>query len=308
MSEDRDILREVWEGRVPVCVYLAEEEVLTTANGIPEPWYLMTPRITYFPLLLEKVQRYFLKFIDPAAAGEMWLESEGQPLKWHIPVGVLFDLFAPKDNLPWKLTAHFRDFPERDLLRCPSRDAVEAHFMSSVKEADALKHKAQVINNMQKRDHKQLWNGLATDKFDQFWLINRKLMERPTTGTGGGGPAVADNFRYIPHRMYRLDGSYAQKLIRPSRPAADGGADVPTTLADLLELHCSTGQPLPAMAAADRPEDEAAAASSGTVAARASSMRPRVLVHGIEVPSETPLVWMSEFLSHPDNFLHIVPT
>lgn len=32
--------------------------------------------------------------------------------------------------------------------------------MSSIKEADALKHKSQVINDMQKKDHKQLWMGL----------------------------------------------------------------------------------------------------------------------------------------------------
>lgn len=32
--------------------------------------------------------------------------------------------------------------------------------MSCIKEADALKHKSQVINDMQKKDHKQLWMGL----------------------------------------------------------------------------------------------------------------------------------------------------
>ena len=32
--------------------------------------------------------------------------------------------------------------------------------MSSIKEADALKHKSQVVNDMQKKDHKQLWMGL----------------------------------------------------------------------------------------------------------------------------------------------------
>ena len=32
--------------------------------------------------------------------------------------------------------------------------------MSMVKEADALKHRGQVINSMQKKDHRQLWMGL----------------------------------------------------------------------------------------------------------------------------------------------------
>lgn len=54
----------------------------------------------------------------------------------------------------------YQNFPDRDLLHCPSSSVVEAHFMSCIKEADALKHKGQVINDMQKKDHKQLWMGL----------------------------------------------------------------------------------------------------------------------------------------------------
>lgn len=42
---------------------------------------------------------------------------------------------------------------------------IEAHFMASIKEADALKHKSQVINEMQKKDHKQLWMGLQNGKY-----------------------------------------------------------------------------------------------------------------------------------------------
>lgn len=40
------------------------------------------------------------------------------------------------------------------------REVVESHFMSSIKEADVLKHRGQVISGMQKKDHNQLWLGL----------------------------------------------------------------------------------------------------------------------------------------------------
>lgn len=53
-----------------------------------------------------------------------------------------------------------QNFPDHDLLHCLSNSIVEAHFMSCIKEADALKHKSQVVNDMQKKDHKQLWMGL----------------------------------------------------------------------------------------------------------------------------------------------------
>ena len=31
----------------------------------------------------------------------------------------------------------------------------------------------------------------------------------------------------------------------------------------------------------------------------------RLIIQGIEPPLETPLQWLSEHLSHPDNFLHV---
>lgn len=36
--------------------------------------------------------------------------------------------------------------------------------MSCVKEADVLKHRSQVVSNMQKKDHNQLWLGLQNGK------------------------------------------------------------------------------------------------------------------------------------------------
>lgn len=161
-------------------------------------------------------------------------------------------------------------FPEKDLLHCPSKDAIEAHFMSCVKEADALKHKSQIINEMQKKDHKQLWMGLHNDRFDQFWAINRKLMEYPAEENG---------FRYIPFRIYQTttERPFIQKLFRPV--AIDGQLH---TLGDLLKEVCPS---------AVAPED--------------GEKKNQVMIHGIEPMLETPLQWLSEHLSYPDNFLHI---
>lgn len=65
--------------------------------------------------------------------------------------------------------------------------------MSCLKEADVLKHRGQVVSRMQKKDHNQLWLGLVNDKFDQFWSVNRRLME----------PISEDGFKYIPIRCYK---------------------------------------------------------------------------------------------------------
>lgn len=44
------------------------------------------------------------------------------------------------------------------------RDAVESNFMSSMKEADMLKHRSQVFSTMQRYQHNQLWTGLVNGK------------------------------------------------------------------------------------------------------------------------------------------------
>lgn len=58
-----------------------------------------------------------------------------------------------------------------------------------------------------KSRHRKLFNVLLpfSDKFDQFWAVNRKLME---------ASGDQDHFKYIPFRCY-VDDGYKQKLIKP---------------------------------------------------------------------------------------------
>ncbi|KAK3097153.1 hypothetical protein FSP39_006880 [Pinctada imbricata] len=263
MAEDREIMRELWDGRVPVTFTLAEEEI---DSEQPDPVYLMVPRITYFPLVTEKITKHFTKYISEENQGEVWLEFEGQPLKWHYPVGVLYDLYNSDSSLPWRISVHFQEFPEDELLHCGSKDVVESHFISTIKEADSLKHRGQVINGMQKKDHKQLWNGLIHDRFEQFWSVNKKLME--SSGD--------DMFKYIPFRIYMVDKHYVQSLFRPM---TDEGQHY--TLKDLLKAS------VPEFFNSD------------------DIFTMHAVIHGVEPPLHTPILWLSEHFSFPDNFLHI---
>lgn len=43
----------------------------------------MVPRQTYFPLILDKVQRHFSDYISTSNKNnELWLDYNGTPLKW----------------------------------------------------------------------------------------------------------------------------------------------------------------------------------------------------------------------------------
>jgi len=222
-TEDREVLREVWEGRIPAVFRLAEEDC--SKMEPPDVAYLMLPRLSYLPIATDKVRKHFVKFVsEELADSEMWFSSGGIPLKWHRPIGVLYDLSnQTKAGSPWDITVHFTNFPHNQLIPCASREVVESHFMSCIKEADQLKHAGRVVSTMQKKDHNQLWLGLQNDKFDQFWTINRRLMETPSGD---------DNFKHIPVRFYlKEDQSVVQRLVKP---VCDDGREV-ATLGQLVQ-------------------------------------------------------------------------
>nr|XP_022904887.1 autophagy protein 5 [Onthophagus taurus] len=260
MANDREVLREIWEGKLPVCFTLNPDEVRDLQQ--PDPFYVLVPRLSYFSLVTDKVKKHLIRFVNEESQDQdMWLEYDGQPIKWHFPIGVLFDLLMGDDvQLPWNIIVHFEKFPENKIFRFNNKEAIEAFFMACVKEADNLKHRGVVINGMQKKDHNQLWLGLQNDKFDQFWAVNRKLMD---------ASSEQDSFKHIPFKFY-IDDGYRQKLVKPT--TEDGQR---RTLQDLLEEVFPNKKDL------------------------------RVRTHGVLPPLSTPLQWMSEHLSYPDNFLHL---
>jgi len=264
MADDREVLREVWDGRIPAVFTLSSSEVETLTA--PEPYFLLLPRHSYLPLVTDKVKKHLAKHVSAELTDSpVWFEHAGAALRWHLPIGVLYDqavVANPEVRPPWAITIHFDKYPKDEILFCQSRETVETHFMSCVKEADQVKHGGKVMSAMQKRDHNQLWQGLQNDKFDQFWSINRRLMELLPG---------EKSYRHIPLRIYEGDAPVQRGLVRALEE------ERLRTLGDLLlELF---------------PERDLDKVST--------------LIQGIEPPRDTPLQWLSEHLSYPDNYLHV---
>jgi autophagy-related protein 5 len=116
---------------------------------------------------------------------EAWLSFEGVPLKWHYPLGLLYDLFSGAEPvgfdqqrredpttsqitveaasgsspLPWKLMVHFTEYPGDQLIQMDADGrAILDSYINSVKEADFIRNgSARTVMSMSKEDSDNLW-------------------------------------------------------------------------------------------------------------------------------------------------------
>ncbi|KAF9153642.1 autophagy protein 5 [Actinomortierella ambigua] len=221
-----------------------------------------------------------LHFIGDDA--EVWYDYEGTPLKWHYPIGLLYDLHgiqassnkpgARETLLPWKVTVHFQNFPADRLIKSQAVDICQDYFMSMIKEADFLRNgSTKKVMNMSKADQTQLWDGLWSNNYDRFWEMNKKLVTND-----GASP------RHLPMRIYLPEN--CPVIQEPVSPVDENDRSrslrqvLNVALPDLFPLDQDPSTPPPATA----------------------------MVHGVTPSLDTGAVWASQNMSYPDNFLHIV--
>ncbi|KAI9351909.1 putative autophagy protein [Pilaira anomala] len=272
---DSEISKNIWNGKIPIKITLDPTE--TDIYGIDrtlDPIYLEVPRCSYLPLITKQIQNTLtglgMKIPEEDFSSVWYQDSNRQPLKWHYPIGLLFDLYSNLDSLPWSLTLCFKDLPTDILLLKPTPETMQDMFMSMVKEADFLRHgTTKKVMNLSKRDQSQLWQSLASDRYDDFWTVNRQLVEFSDS-----------NLRNIPFRIYLPDNCpVIQELISFY---GDSEKEIVPTIETVLR------KTVPELLDQETLE---------TIS---------IIVHGIELPLDTPMNWAYENLSFADNFLHIV--
>jgi len=203
------IQRKLWNGKVPVCFELASHEVSLKAKSIPQPLYLLVPRVSYLMILQEKIINFFSSFIESEESDKLWFEFSSIPLRWNYPTGLLFDLYCDiSQDIPWFITVHFKNFPSDKLLNSICEDALQSSFFSQLKEADFLKHGGEVVSVMTKDETMKLWHGIKTDNFEQFWNVNKKFMD-------------LNSFKNVPVKLY-IDNKVLQRRVESSNTTLQG--------------------------------------------------------------------------------------
>eukprot|EP00164_Ancoracysta_twista_P002485 GFYU01003300.1.p1 GENE.GFYU01003300.1~~GFYU01003300.1.p1 ORF type:complete len:282 (-),score=65.61 GFYU01003300.1:295-1140(-) len=265
-ADDSLVHRKVWEGSVPISISLSTQELTTTAP--PPPMYSLVSRVTYLSLLIERVREHFT---EHAVAGEdqVWFEYDGKPLKWHLPVGALFDTYSNDRQLPWQLTVHFRNFPSRMLVKIQNDDEVLWNYCNTLKEASFLKFgSTKSVMELNKTDEELLWDSLRNGLYENFQKVFPQLY------------ATGQAMRSIPVRV--LYGS--QTIQRRVSVTEDGGGIQAETLLDVLKEFVPT---------------------VFTNVSLTDTNTNQAYVHGVCPPYDTPLQYLCDTLGHPDLFLYI---
>lgn len=256
-----------WEGRVAVSVELAASDV--TALSPPPPLFLLLPRCGYLPLAFEAVRRHYLASA-PDRVDDLWFEADGVPLRWAVPVGVLFDLFCRSRDLPWRLVVHMQAFPADRLPRCSSLETLRVAFVNELKQALFVRYEsAKYAMNLHKSDHAALWAAVAaSDGAGHAAVVAKALRE-------GGAPELpaAYGVRVL---SAGFDGSDPGDWHRTVQVRFAPATDEARTVGDLVTRRLGVAAPCEAVC------------------------------QGVVLPPDTPLEWAARNLSHADLFLYLV--
>ncbi|KAI9474289.1 MAG: autophagy protein 5 [Benjaminiella poitrasii] len=271
---DIDISKSVWNGKIPIKIMLDPTEIDVYGHEkVWDPVYLEASRCSYLPLITKHLQQLFLELgmqVPEEAFQSVWYDYNDKPLKWHYPIGLLFDMQSDSSVLPWLLTLHFKNLPTNDILLKPTPETMQDMFMSMMKEADFLRYgNTKKVMNLSKHDSTQLWQSLVSGRFEEFRAVNKQLIE------------YSKQFRYIPLRIYLTENCPVVQDLVPFNSDLDKEAI--STIGDILQ------KLIPDLFTENGMDSKVA-----------------IVIHGIELPLDTPVNWAYENLSFADNFLHIV--
>ncbi|KAJ4460525.1 putative Autophagy-specific protein 5 [Paratrimastix pyriformis] len=260
----------LWRDEVLVSVTLDPEERTTISN--PEPYFCLVPRVSYFPLVLPEIERYFRALLPAGTTFDAtkdlpWLEVQGQPLRWQHPVGCLYDLYtAGKADVsaPLPLVLHLRKFPTATIIPMHSPEAVRAEFMQMVKEATFLRDgNIKAVNSLVKEQTEQIIAAMTNRDY--------ALFERLTEAFRGQEPLR------FPIRVHLPGTTHVQLPILAAEMPAE------CTLGDVMARLLPTLFPSPAPAEGS----------------------PAVVAFGAALPLSTPVGWLLRRMAYPDQFLHL---
>lgn len=181
-----EIKKKLWNGSINVKIILE----LPTENNLE--YLLFIHRNSYFPIAFKEITRYFKSFTTiELSRFPIWLEYEEVPIKWNLPVGVLYDyLYLPaRENTDcWTLTMKYgQQYPLEHIIPFHERHPNgEVDYLTTLHQVltNQLKQSCFVVNGTAKPimqlsedNSKQLWQSIVSRNLTSFVAINKKIIK-----------------------------------------------------------------------------------------------------------------------------------
>ena len=204
---DFEFRESIWKGKIPILFSLSENEVISKSQ--PPKLFLLLPRMTYLPLVTDRVRDHFTPHA-PALEDGMWFENfderdgRKEALKWHLPIGVLYDLYShslsninnnnnnnSSNNgiddcnpypIPWKLIVHFQSYPQSNIIsRCDNISSVKSVYFNYLKQSLFLSYNSvSFVTQLQTNDQNELWNSVCQSNYSLYLPIYTTMFSKHT--------------------------------------------------------------------------------------------------------------------------------
>lgn len=271
-GEDSEIRNKAWNGYIPICFTLYQEDTVLAADT--NPLFLLKHRMCTLPVISldDKYKKSLFRSISGAKT-ELWFEDKKTktPLKWYVPIGALYDVYKGTSNCGkpgvfdgdespvWDIIVHYSDYPEV-LPHWINEQKFKSMYLFSIKEAASVKFGDQkIINALTEEQTDSIMKMVI--KSDGYTMELCNLLDKMLSTNAP---------KRIPVRVCVKDGPFIQQNVEPE-----------ATLKDVCVR------------------------AFGEEVASQSDFEKYVLIHGICVPFDVKMEWIYAVFAYPDNFLYI---
>lgn len=304
-------LREqIWNGCVPVLFDMATNEVINKKD--PVSIFLLLPRISYLPLVTEKVHNHFATYA-PALSDGMWFEFNGNLLKCNFPIGVLYDLYIHEqyknpnennnnhdnndgkidqnDDPVWKIIVHFQSYPSEDvIMRCDNINVVKILFFNYLKQSVFLAYNnINAIASLKKDDQNALWNGVCKADYNLYFPIYQSISNKHSKMMRYPFRIILRGFDEEHNTQKKIDLIPIQRPIKVNNDENDKDGNIITLEKCLKDI-------IPGVMQMYYNQNNN----------YNNNKQIDIIIQGMKIPLDVPMMWLIRHATSADCFLYIV--
>lgn len=181
MTELINLRDKVWNGSINVKLTfdIGEDEL--------KEYLLTIPRVSYLPIYYQEVIEYFRNFQD--ISDPIWLEYNSIPVKWNLPVGVIYDFYhIPNtlgcriDNSVLKLSLKSGLSYPNEILPCTYRGRIDYerslmdNYFNQLKQSSfVLNGNSKLVMNLSTDNSSKLWESIRNHDLNDYSTVTKRL-------------------------------------------------------------------------------------------------------------------------------------